>query len=147
LTPIESTLRSTRILHLVFLIVPFLYIAVLFQLNPLERPVTPTAVYALAFECFATIAAGSLLRARKVTASAEKLGANPQDAVALRTWRSGQIISFAFAESVVLFGFLMKVLGARWNVAGIFFAVGILLLAAWTPKLDVTLGNQQGSPS
>jgi len=137
----ESALRSARILHLVFVIVPFLYIVVLLQLHPSERPVTPILVYALAFECFATIGVGFFLRARNVTASAEKLCTSPQDTVALRTWRSGQIISFTLAESVALFGFVLKFLGASWNVAGIFFVAGILLLLAWTPKLDVPGGN------
>jgi len=141
MTPIESALRSARILHLVFVIVPFLYIVVLLQLHPLERPITPILVYALAFECFATIGVGFFLRSRNVIASADKLRTDPQDAVALRTWRSGQIISLTLAESVVLFGFLLKFLGASWNVAGVFFGVGILLLLAWTPKLDVPGGN------
>ena len=73
-----------------------------------------------------------------ISESATKLSTNPEDTEALRTWRSGQIISFTFAETVVLFGFVLKVLGARWNVAGSFFVVGILLLVAWRPKLDVS---------
>jgi hypothetical protein len=72
---------------------------------------------------------------------AARLGVDPQDATSLKQWRSGQIVSFAFAESVVLYGFLLKFLGAGWNIAGMFFVVGILVLLAWTPKLEVPGSN------
>ena len=138
MTPIEGNLRFARILHLILVIVPFLYILVLLELRPLERPVTPILIYAVAFECFAVIGVGFFLRARKVTVPAERLRTSPEDTAALSAWRSGQIISFTLAESVTLFGFVLKLLGSTWSVAGIFFAVGIFLLLLWTPKLDVT---------
>jgi hypothetical protein len=137
----ESALRSVRIIHLAFLVAAALYIAVLFQIRPLERSVDPIFVYALAFTCLSVIGVGFFLRARMVTEPAARLTANPQDTVALKQWRSGVITSFTFAESVVLFGFVLKFLGASWNIAGIFFVVGILLLVAWTPKLDASRIN------
>ncbi len=40
-------------------------------------------------------------------------------------------------NAVPLFGLLLKFLGASWNVAGPFFAVGILLMLVWTPRLEL----------
>jgi hypothetical protein len=141
MTPIESTLRSARVIHLAFLAAAILYFAVLFQIRPVERSVDPILIYALAFLCLSVIWVGFFLRARMVTAPAARLSANPQDTASLKQWRSGQIVSFAFAESVVFYGVLLKFLGAAWNIAGTFFVVGVLLLVAWTPKLDVSRRN------
>jgi hypothetical protein len=47
------------------------------------------------------------------------------------------ILSLVFCESVILFGLALRVLGAGWNVAGVFYAVGIVLMLLWTPKLDL----------
>jgi hypothetical protein len=71
-----------------------------------------------------------------VTESAAKLSTNSEDTASLKRWRSGVLLSYTCAESVVLYGFALKLLGARWNVAGLFLVVGILLLVAWTPKLE-----------
>jgi len=138
LTPAQSNLRSARILHLFFLTAAFLYIFVLIQIRPSEKPLDSIVIGAIAIVCLIVIGVALFLRSRMISESATKLSTNPEDTEALRTWRSGQIISFTFAETVVLFGFVLKVLGARWNVAGSFFVVGILLLVAWRPKLDVS---------
>jgi hypothetical protein len=138
LTPAETNLRSARILHVCFLIAAFLYVFVLIQIRPPERPLSAVVIWANAFVCIVIIGMALFFRSRMVSESAAKLYTNPQDIEALQTWRSGQIVSFAFAEAVVLFGFVLKFLGAHWNVAGVFFVVGILLLVAWRPKLDLT---------
>jgi hypothetical protein len=43
-------------------------------------------------------------------------------------------VSFAFAESVMLFGVVLKFLGERWSIVSIFFGVGLLLLLLWAPQ-------------
>jgi hypothetical protein len=134
-------LRSLRILHLAFLAATGLYLAVLFQIRPQEKPLDPVFVSALGAASFSVIGVGFFLRARMVTESASRLSANAQDTVSLNRWRVGMLISFTCAESVVLFGFVLKILGAAWNVAGIFFVVGILLLIAWAPRLDGSRGT------
>jgi hypothetical protein len=141
LTPIESALRSARILHVCFLVAAGLYLLVLFQLRPMERSVDSLLVYALGFLSLLVVGTGFFLRGRMVVETAARLSINPQDATSLKQWRSGQIVSFAFAESVVLYGFVLKFLGASWNIAGVFFIAGILLLVAWTPKLEVSGSN------
>ncbi len=76
-------------------------------------------------------------RSRKVHAAVEALQRNPEDATALSNWRLGNLLSLTFAETIVLFGFGLKCFGAGWNLAGIFFVVGVFLFLAWTPRLDV----------
>jgi len=108
------------------------------MLRPAERPVSPIITGAIALVCLSDIGIAIFYRARLITPSVERLRTNAQDAEAIGQWRKGVILSFAFAESVVLFGFALKVLGAGWNVAGVFFIFGVLLFLAWSPKLDVS---------
>ncbi|HEV1994298.1 MAG TPA: hypothetical protein VGR03_08205 [Candidatus Acidoferrum sp.] len=141
MTPIESTLRSVRVLHLIFLLTVALFIINLRMLQPAERGISFLTVSVFVLLCLSDIAIAISFRARMITPSIERLRVNPQDAAALGRWRSGVITSFTFAETVVLLGFMLKILGAGWNVAGVFFVVGILLLLAWAPKLDMSRGN------
>ena len=141
LTPIETALRSARILHLFFLVASGLYVSLLFWLRPMKRPIDRIFVYAIAFVCLSVIGIGLFLRKRMVAKPAARLSVNPQDAISLKQWRSGQIVSFVFAESVVLYGFVLKFLGERWDVSSIFVVAGILLLITWMPKLDVSGGR------
>jgi hypothetical protein len=66
----------------------------------------------------------------------EVLQREPEDSAALARWRFANILSCAFAESVTLLGFALKVLGASWGIAGWFFAGGLILLLLWTPRLE-----------
>lgn len=47
------------------------------------------------------------------------------------------ILSFVFSETIILFGLALRILGVPWKLAGLFYAVGTLLLLACTPKLDL----------
>jgi predicted acyltransferase len=126
---------------LFFLIAALLYVLVLIQIRPSEKPLDLVVIGAIAFLCLIIIGVAIFLRSRMVAETAAKLSTNPQDTELLNRWRMGVITSFTFAETIVLFGFLLKILGARWNVAGAFLVTGILLLAAWRPKLEVSTAN------
>ncbi len=78
----------------------------------------------------------SFLRSRYLTSSLETLRTNPSDPQALQKWRSAYVLPFTLAESVALFGLVLKFMGASWRVAGPFFAAAILLLLLWAPRLD-----------
>jgi hypothetical protein len=79
------------------------------------------------------------LRQKLLFAPAAALVSDPENAVLLRQWRAGNIVSFAFAESVMLFGVILKFLGERWSIVSIFFGIGLLLLLLWSPKKSQTL--------
>ena len=70
--------------------------------------------------------------------SEESLRSNPNDESALKKWRMGVIVPLVMGSTIVLFGLVLKFMGATWNVASWFFFVGIVLLLAWTPRLDVS---------
>ena len=139
---VTAEFRKMRIIHVAFITAAFLYAYMLTQMRLADRGVKPEVVIALGFLAIADLGIALSFRARWVRTSEERLRSNPDDAAALKQWRTGTLITFSFAESIVLFGVLLKFLGADWKVAGAFFALGTLLMLLWTPRLDVPAVNQ-----
>ena len=137
MNPTKLALRNVRIIHAAFLLTMFLYIVVLRLIKTPEQTVPPGIVLAFAVVAFSDVGIAMFIRSRKVRASEEKLRTQPNDAGALNQWRVGMIISFVLAEAIGLLGFVLKFIGAEWRISGAFFAVAILLLMAWMPRLDV----------
>jgi hypothetical protein len=137
MTP-KLVLRKVRVLHAAFLAAMFLYVYLLMIVRPVSQDVRTELIIALGVLAVADLNAALFFRTRKVKAPEEKLRVRPDDATALAEWRAGNILSFCFAETICLFGFLLKFLGAGWKIAGPFFGVAILLMVLWLPRLNVS---------
>jgi len=129
-----STYSQLRLIHFAFVITWFMYLAVLIYLKFPESQVPTVFPLVLGFVAISTISVGQTLRQRLVIAPAAALVSGPENKTILRRWRAGNIVSFAFAESIMLFGVVLKFLGERWSIVAIFFAVGLLMLLLWSPK-------------
>ena len=135
----EKSLQQMRVLHLAFVITWFLFIFILqVQLKPSVSPIEPITVGALALAAVSSVSIGWTMRGKQLEMATEVLRREPEDRSALARWRFANILSCAFAESVTLFGFALKVLGASWGIAGWFFAGGLILLLLWAPRLEAT---------
>ena len=68
--------------------------------------------------------------------AAAKDASNPK---ALKQWEAGNLIGLASAESLVLWGLVVRMVlgGALWQ-ASFFYAVGLFLLLLWTPRIPIT---------
>lgn len=137
MNPTKLTLRKVRVLHAVFLLTMFLYICMLSIVRPVGQGVQFTFVLALGFLALSDLGIALFFRKQKVEASVETLRTHPDDPAALNQWCVGMILSFCFAETIALFGFVLKILGADWKIAGAFFAFAVLLMLLWTPRLDL----------
>jgi hypothetical protein len=135
--PTKLVLRNMRILHAVFLFTQFQFLWLFYFLHPPETGGKPMVVIAFAIVAVANVNVAMLLRRRNVTAAEEKLRASPNDPAAIKQWRLGMLLSFTFAESICLFGFMLKFVGVEWKFAGPFFAFAVLLMLLWVPRLDV----------
>ncbi len=68
--------------------------------------------------------------------SVEKLKSDATDAKAARQWEAGQIFSSAGAESVALWGLVVRmVFHGTLPQASIFYVVALFLLLLWTPRV------------
>jgi F0F1-type ATP synthase membrane subunit c/vacuolar-type H+-ATPase subunit K len=138
MTSIKKTLRAARVLHVALLVMVLVDFDVSYRLAPIQNQISPIMVYAITFVCLNDIGVAVFLRSRMIGPSVESLLSNPSDESALKKWRTGVFVSLVMASTIVLFGLVLKFMGATWNVAGWFFIAGILLLLMWTPRLDVS---------
>ena len=138
MTSIKKALRVARVLHVALIVMVVIEFDVSYRLAPIQNQISPIIVYAITFVCLNDIGVAAFLRNRMIRPSEESLRSNPNDESALKKWRAGVIVSLGMASTIVLFGVLLRLMGATWNVASWFFIVGILLLLAWTPRLDVS---------
>lgn len=99
---------------------------------------------ALSLVAISSIQVAHTLRQKLLFAPAAALISDPENAVLLRQWKAGNIVSFAFAESVMLFGVVLKFLGERWSIVSVFFGIGLLLLLLWSPR-KIRLQQTEGA--
>lgn len=133
-----STYSQLRLIHLAFVFTWFVYLGLLFYLQFPEKSVPITFPVALGVFAISTISVARTLRQKLLFAPAAALVSDPQNAALLRRWRAGNILSFAFAESIMLFGVVLKFLGEQWKIVSVFFGVG-LVLVLWAPRKIETL--------
>jgi hypothetical protein len=138
MTSIKKALRVARVLHVALIVMVVIEFDVSYRLAPIQNQISPIIVYAITFVCLNDVGVAGFLRRRMIKPFEESLRSNPNDETALKKWRAGVIVSLGMASTIVLFGVLLRLMGATWNVASWFFIVGILLLLAWTPRLDVS---------
>ena len=64
---------------------------------------------------------------------------DPANPKSLQQWQAAQIIGMAFAEAVVFYGVVVRMVlgGTLWQAAP-FYAAGLFLLLLWTPRLPAT---------
>ena len=135
--PIQKTLRTARIIHVILLGMAVICFHACYRYAPMEHQISPVLVSAIAFVSLNDLGVAVFLRKRTVSASAERLLAHVDDESQLKQWQKGVILTLTMAFTTVLLGVTLKFMGASWNIVGWFFAVGVLAMLAWTPKLDV----------
>jgi hypothetical protein len=142
-SPLKSVLTQIRIVHAAFVTTWFLFLLVIYRASPnvAQRAVPTVTAGAIALVSVTVVGMALYFRSQNITPSLEVLRVHPEDVGALAKWRAGNVLSFTFAETTTLFGLALKFMGADWKIAGPFFAVGLLLLLAWFPRLDFDLPN------
>ncbi|HJZ62953.1 MAG TPA: hypothetical protein VKD70_01445 [Candidatus Acidoferrum sp.] len=108
----------------------FLFIFMVYKMAPTERIISSLVLLGFVVGAVYAIVAGFMLRRKFLAQSPEALHGNPPEA----RWRLGNIVSFSCAQCVTILGVALKMLGASWLVAGIFFAVGLGFLLLWRPR-------------
>jgi len=131
----KAAFLQLRLIHGSFILSWFLFILVtVYIIHPVDKLTGMTVPLALGVAALSSISVAQALRQKLVVAPAEELARQPDNAALLQRWRSGNIVQFAFAESVSLFGLVLRLLGASWPIAAPFFAVGLLILLLSAPR-------------
>lgn len=130
----EATLRLLRIIQAAVLISVAFYVAIAEKVGPHEaRDVKQLQTILMLF-------AGSLVvtilffRQRVLRPAEEVLRMQSEDAVALRRWRTANLVTLLCSEAVVLYGMGLRFLGGTLSQAAPFYAAGVLLMLVFTPR-------------
>ena len=81
-----------------------------------------------------SVAGVFFVRQAMVSRGWEILANHPDDRSALMRWFTGNVVLFALCESIVLYGMLLRFIGATLMQALPFYAVGIFLLLMSYPR-------------
>jgi hypothetical protein len=129
-----STLLVVRFIYAGFIVTWLQFIFLLNFMHPPEKPIP--RVYPVVFGVLSTASIFVCVKLRKqfLHEPAASLRTQPENQSLLNRWKAGNILSFAFAESTILLGFLLRSLGEKWEIAGAFFAAGLLLQLVWAPR-------------
>ncbi len=138
MSSVRDTVRKAQVLHAVLIATVLLYIVCLHFLQLVQEEASPALVTGLSVAAAGAAVVAALFRRRLVRPAREALQLNPGDTDALKRWYQGVVISLVICENVALMGFLLRVLGASWQVAGLLFGAAMLLMLAWTPRLEIT---------
>jgi ABC-type polysaccharide/polyol phosphate export permease len=78
--------------------------------------------------------AAIVVRMKIVQPAVDLLQTNPDDRQSVVRWRSGSIISFVLAETVILFGLAMRVSGLGRNQTIPFYVAAVVLMIFLRPR-------------
>jgi len=102
--------------------------------RPMARGVDPSLSYV--FSTLGVAIVGMIFVVRRTLAlrSAESLASHPDDALALRHWKSGYFATYALSEALVLFGLILRFTGGNFERSFPFYIGGFALLFFFAPK-------------
>jgi hypothetical protein len=133
----NSSLRSMRIFQFIFLatILGYAYVAELSS-KP-TAAVEPVIVGSFSILAVFTVLVAFVLRRRLLPSAVEALQRG--DANGVGRWRFANILSMVLAETIDMFGLVLRIMGCSRQVAWPFFIGAIILLLVWTPRLDMEI--------
>lgn len=130
----DTALRTLRIVHAAMMVAAFIYVGIAEKFcaaNVLHD--IDTMYVAIAALAGLMVVSAFSVRRRFVTNSADILRTDVSNSAALARWRTGQMLGFAVAEAVVLYGLVVRFTGASTVHAAPFYVGGILLFLAFFP--------------
>jgi len=135
----ESARRGLQIVRFAMLISIVLYFVIV-RMVPSHANPNPMVFRVLALIGFLNLGALILLRKQLVRKPVEALRSHPEDSAALARWKSGQLITWAFSESIAVYGLVLHFLGFSAGQVVPFFVTGALLIVVFPPNLPEASG-------
>jgi len=113
LMTLAGSVRVIRIVHAILLGTMILYPVIAEEIGPHQpRDIHVIWVSILALSLI-VCGIAFYFQFKRVRPAAQTLQTQPDDAVALVRWRAGNIVSFVFAEAVMLYGFALRFMGGH----------------------------------
>jgi F0F1-type ATP synthase membrane subunit c/vacuolar-type H+-ATPase subunit K len=131
----DAKLRMLRIIYTGMLLAGIIYVFLPEVLSRPNRENINPAIYT-AFVTLAALMIGMtfIVRQAMIGRALETLQLRPDDTLAITRWRTGYIILFALAETVVLYGLVLRFIGATLKQVVPIYVAGIVLLLLVQPR-------------
>lgn len=131
--PLETRLRTLRVIHLVLVATIPMY-AVAGEMLTREAMDVSLMHKGLLVVLMSELGVLTLIRTRWIAPAVEALRLKPDDAEALQRWHGGNVTCFVLCEAIALLGFALRFLGGTLMQAAPFYAVGFVLLLFLVPR-------------
>lgn len=129
----ESARRGLQVIRLAMLISITLYV-VIAVLIPSHGNPNPLIFRIVSLVAVTNVGVLFVARRLFVASAADTLKSSPDNSAALAKWKTGHLITWAFAESIAIFGLVLHFLGFPMSLARVFFVAGFLLIAIFPPS-------------
>ena len=131
----DGSLRSLRIIHGTVLVAMGLLVDTAEVLTPHEpRDLGRILPIVFGIVSLQVIGLALYFRTTKIRPALEILQLKPDDPKALQQWRAGGILTAVLMDTVVLFGFSLRFVGAAPKISLPFYIAGIALMLLWWPR-------------
>ena len=131
----DGTFRALRKVHLALLVSVVLYIWVAEKVLQHNQPVPDRfIVTAIGLLAAVMVVAAIAVRTKMTQPALDILQTNPDDKSSIVRWRIGSILSYVLAETVVLFGVALRILGATLAEVAAFYTAAIVLMLFLRPR-------------
>jgi hypothetical protein len=131
---LEKSMRTVRIVYVMLFFAMILSVFTAEKLSHQEPRDIRAVWLGLLVNGLMVVGVALLFRIKMLEPAAETLQANPDDPIALGRWRTGNLLSFLLAESIVLFGMALRFLGGTTMQSLPFYVVGIAMMLVWWPR-------------
>ena len=140
----NPTTLTVRVMQFTFIVSVLLFMFVLHVIHPATQSVDSTMQWSIVFCAIASAMAGFIMQ-RVIRNAPDRPNALGQTSTPQGRWLTGHVIRFATAESVALFGFVLRMMGDSSNVVVALFAGSLLLLVVWQPG-EVPAATESQNP-
>ncbi len=130
----EASLRTVRIVWVAMLVAALIYWWLPEKLNVQPKDLDSTFYGVFIGLLVAMLASIVILRRLTISKAEPLIRSNSTDVAALQKWRAGQIVTVAMCEGIVLYGLLLRFVGATRSQAALFYGVGIAAMIVFWPK-------------
>ncbi len=130
----ESAVKQMRLMWVFFLVAAFAYVGLAEFMPHSVPPVKPEVYQILLALGLMELVAIVIVRKLYVGRAEDVLRTDPNSSAAVFRWRQGQLASLAVASSIVLYGLVLRFIGASRMQATPLYVVGIAAMVVFQPK-------------
>jgi uncharacterized membrane protein len=140
----NPAILTVRILQCAMIVSVLMFIYILHIIHPAPHSVNALLQWSIVFCAIASALMGFIVQRMMLRAPSQSLPAT-ENSTPLRQWFAGHVLRFATAESVALFGVVLRMMGSSSILVTVLFVSSLLLLLLWQPGAVPTQTESQSS--